>query len=85
MPELKPGISNRYLPEGSMPKPLGSANTFSSSCPFSYGTASGRVLGSRTMDPRMSCPPTLPTDRRADQATGRTSRGADQATGQSNR
>ena len=35
VPELKPGISYRYLPDGSSPKPLGSANTFSSSCPFS--------------------------------------------------
>ncbi len=34
VPELKPGISYRYLPDGSSPKPLGSANTFSSSCPF---------------------------------------------------
>ena len=39
MPELKPGISYRYLPDGSRPKPFGSANTFSSSCPFSYGSA----------------------------------------------
>jgi hypothetical protein len=31
------------LPEGSMPKPLGSANTFSSSCPFSCDTSERRI------------------------------------------